>query len=146
MVTIAKPDRFRILITDDDPLMRDGLREIVEAEGFHPVLASDGEEALDIVQAETVHLAFLDMHMPKLTGLETLEMVRRINEWLPAILVTADATMELMRQAFHAKVYSVIPKPVNRHVVITTLFRALVKAYGPDADAKPGPPTGDETR
>ena len=72
----------------------------------------------------------LDMHMPRLTGLETLQLVRQINAVLPAILITADATLELMRQAFHAQVFSGVPKPVNRHVVLKTVLRALDRVYG----------------
>ncbi len=121
---------YSILITDDDRNLRETLAEIVEKRGFHPVLAADGEEALDVVQSKPVHLALLDMHMPKLTGLETLELVRQVNSLLPAILITADATSDLMRQAFHAQVFSVVPKPVNPHIVISTVVRALIRVYG----------------
>lgn len=137
---------FSILITDDDRGVRQALSEIVESKGFRPRPASCGEEALEIVQAEPVHLALLDMHMPGLTGLETLQLVRQqVNALLPAILITADATMELLREAFHAHVYSVIPKPVNKNVVLSTVVRALLRAYGnPPEDSHPadeGEPT-----
>src|SRR5262245_50330581 len=122
---------YSILITDDDRGVREALGEIVEEEGFRPVLAAHGEEAVKIVQHEPIHLALLDMHMPRLTGLETLQLVRQVNALLPAILITADATLELMRQAFHAQVFSVLPKPVNRHMVLTTVIRALGRVYGP---------------
>ena len=121
---------YSILITDDDSACRETLREIFEPEGFRTYLAASGEEALDIVRDEAVHLALLDMHMPTLTGLETLELVRQINTILPCILVTADASEGLMRQAFRARAYSVIPKPVSKNVVIYTVVRALVRAYG----------------
>ena len=121
---------YSILITDDDRGCREALCEIVEPEGFRALLASSGEEALEIIHAEVVHLALLDMHMPRLTGLETLELMRQENAVLPCILVTADATEGLMRQAFRARVYSVIPKPVSKNVVLYTVVRALVRAYG----------------
>jgi CheY-like chemotaxis protein len=121
---------YSILITDDDSGSRDALREIVEPEGYRTFLASSGEEAVDIVREEKVHLALLDMHMPRLTGLETVRLVHQIDELLPCILVTADATDELMRQAFTVRAYSVIPKPVSKHVLLYTVVRALMKAYG----------------
>jgi DNA-binding NtrC family response regulator len=126
----ATQQPYSILITDDDRGVREALAEIVEAKGFRPVLASDGEEALRIVQHEPVHLALLDMQMPKLTGLETLQLVRQIHALLPAILITADATLELMRRAFDAQVFSVVPKPVSPQVVVATVIRALVRVYG----------------
>ena len=121
---------YNILITDDDRNCREALRDIFEPEGYRTYLASSGEEAVDIVHSEPVHVALLDMHMPKLTGLETLQLVRQFNEGLPCILVTADNNEQLMRQAFRARVYSVIPKPVSKNVVLYTVVRAIVRVYG----------------
>lgn len=121
---------YSILITDDDGGCREALRSIVEPEGFRTLLASSGEEAVDIVREEPVHLALLDMHMPTLTGLETLQLMRQFNAMLPCILVTADATEGLMRQALSAHAYSVIAKPVSKHVVLYTVVRALMRVYG----------------
>jgi CheY-like chemotaxis protein len=121
---------YSILVTDDDRGSREALRDIFEPRGSRVLLASSGEEALDLVRLEAVHVAILDMHMPTLSGLETLQMVHQINALLPCILVTADATEELMREAFRARAYSVIPKPVSRNVVLYTVVRALVRVYG----------------
>src|SRR5262249_59648955 len=90
---------YSILITDDDRGCREALREIVEPQGYRALLASSGEEALEIAHEEPVHLALLDMHMPTLTGLEVLQLLRQINALLPCILITADTTEALMRQA-----------------------------------------------
>jgi CheY-like chemotaxis protein len=124
----AKP--YSILITDDDTGCRETLRDIVEPEGYRTLLASCGEEAIDIVREEPVHLVLLDMQMPTLTGLETLQLVREINAMLPCVLVTAEATEQLIRQALRAKAYSVIAKPVSKHIVLYTVVRALVRVYG----------------
>jgi len=129
----TKPNPFSILITDDDPGCREDLQSIVEAEGYQVRLASCGEEALEIVHHEPVHLALLDMNMPTLNGLETLQMLRQIHA-IPCILVTADVTEWLMRQALRAQAYSVIAKPISKNVVLYTVVRALGRAYG-------GPPT-----
>ena len=87
------------------------------------------------------------MNMPRLTGLETLQLVRQVNALLPAILITADATLELMRQAFHAHVFSVVPKPVNPNVVLSTMLRALIRVYGTIEELPPPKPApGEPTR
>src|SRR6516225_10418883 len=111
-MTAVKP--YSILITDDDPGCREALRDIVEPEGFRTFLASSGEEALDIVREEPVHLALLDMHLPRMTGLETLRLLHQISALLPCILVTADTSETLIRQACQAHAYSVLHKPVSR--------------------------------
>ena len=116
------------MIADDDDECRQGLRDIVEPEGYRAILASSGEEALDIIQEEPIHLALFDVQMPRMTGLETVELVHRINALLPCILVTANATQEVIRQAFQVRAYSVIPKPVSKHLLLFTMLRAI-KAY-----------------
>ena len=137
---VLKPSRaFTILITDDDSGSRQTLASLLADRGYETVQASSGEEAIEIVRVEMIHLIFFDMHMPRMTGLEALQQVRLINELLPAILITADVTRELMRQALQAQVYSVIPKPVNKNVVIHTMLRALQKMYGlpPEPQSNP---------
>jgi CheY-like chemotaxis protein len=71
--------------------------------------------------------------MPRLTGLETVRLMHQENAVLPCILVTADADAGLIRQALNAHVFSVIPKPVSKNVVLYTVVRALGRAYGPPA-------------
>ncbi len=121
---------YSILIADDDSQSRNARREIVEEEGFETLLACSGEEAIDIVRGRTIHLVLLDMYMPTLTGLETLSFVRQINALLPAILVTGDATESLVRKAIQAQVYSVLPKPVSKNILLYTVLKALSRSYG----------------
>jgi DNA-binding NtrC family response regulator len=143
---VATQKRYSILITDDDRGVRETLGEIVETRGLRPVLAEDGEHAVEIVHHEPIHLALLDYQMPRLTGLETLQLVRQVHALLPAILITAEATREVMRLAFQAQVFSVLPKPVNPHVVLTTVLRALGRVYGTVDDPPPQPTFGDSTQ
>ena len=117
-----------VVIADDDDLCRETLRDIVEAEGYRTVLASCGEEAIEIIHEESIQLALFDVQMPRMTGLETVQLAHQFNARLPCILVTANATQEIIRQAFQVRAYSVIPKPVSKHILLYTMLRAL-KAY-----------------
>jgi len=121
---------YSILIADDDGRCREALRDIVEPEGFRTVEAATGEEALDIVRTGVVHLIMLDLHMPALTGLEVLQLARQLNLMLPAILVTGDPSQEVIRRAYQAQAFSVIPKPVSKNVVLYTVVRAFSRFYG----------------
>jgi CheY-like chemotaxis protein len=151
MVTEARPPRgditershrFSVLVADDDRGTRETLGEVLEKEGFRTVLAEDGGRAVELVQVDLVHLVLFDMNMPRLTGLEAFTVIRQtLDRILPAVLMTADATNDLIRRAFQAQVFSVIPKPVNLNVVLNTLRRALAKAYGP---GPANPPAGPE--
>jgi CheY-like chemotaxis protein len=121
---------YSVLIADDDRGYRETLRELVEPEGYRAVLASSGEEALDIVREEAIHIALFDVHMPRMSGLEAVEIVHQINAVLPCILVTADPSEDVMRQAFRVRAYSVLPKPVSKNILLYTMVRALMKVHG----------------
>lgn len=127
-MTLDRP--YSILITDDDPAARETLREIVEPVGFRTLLAQSGEEAIDIVRGgEDVHLALMDMNLPKLSGLETISIVHQIKGVLPTILITAEHSDDLVRKALSAHAFCVLAKPVSRNVVIYVVTRALEKYY-----------------
>jgi CheY-like chemotaxis protein len=139
------PDHPSILITDDDPAARETFREIFEPQGFNTLLAESGEEAIDIARDHEIHLALMDMHLPKLTGLETITIVRQIKGVIPMILVSAESDDNLLRKALSAHAFCVLAKPVSKHVVIYVVTRALEKFYcwtEPTApgDAPPSPP------
>ena len=125
--TVDRP--YSLLITDDDPAVRESLREIFEPAGYRTLLAESGEQAIDIVQQQDVHLALMDMHLPKLTGLETMLIVRQIKGLLPTILISADHDDNLLRKALSAHAFCVLAKPVSRNVVIYVVSRAIEKFY-----------------
>jgi CheY-like chemotaxis protein len=122
-----------LLITDDDHDFRETLRAVFEPR-FRTLLASDGQEALDIVRCEDVHLVLLDMHMPRLTGLETLRQVKRFKSRLPCILLSAALDENLIRQAELAEAFTVLSKPITRHQITSTVDAAMRRIYGWDAD------------
>ncbi len=126
-MTLVRP--YSILVTDDDPASRETFREIFEPVGFRTFLAESGEEAIEIVNRHDVHLALMDMHLPRLSGLETMAIVRQIKGMFPMILISADQDERLMRRALSAQAYSVLSKPVSRSLVIYIVQRALEKFY-----------------
>jgi CheY-like chemotaxis protein len=126
---MAAAPPYSMLITDDDRSSRETLREIFEPVGYRTLLAGSGEEAIDIAQRQDIHIALMDMHLPRLTGLETMSILRQLKGGLPMILISADHDESLMRQALSASAYCVLAKPVSRNVVIYVVNRALEKFY-----------------
>ncbi|MGZ3336770.1 MAG: response regulator [Isosphaeraceae bacterium] len=98
-------------------------------EGFRTFLAESGEEAIDIVKDHEVHLALMDMHLPRLSGLETIAIVRQIKGLIPTILISADRDDNLLRRALSEHAFCVLAKPVSKHVVIYVVTKALQKYY-----------------
>ncbi len=118
-----------LLITDDDLEFRETLRTAFEPEGLHVLLAGDGEEALQIVHSREVHLVLLDMHMPKLSGLETLRRLKQFRSMLPCILLSARLDDLLIEQALLARAFSVLAKPVTLRQITGTVRQALERTY-----------------
>ncbi|MGQ9575582.1 MAG: response regulator [Thermoguttaceae bacterium] len=118
-----------LLITDDDAAFREALQGVFEPQGFRTLLAGDGEQALKIVRTEVVHLVLLDMHMPKLTGLETLRLVKQVKAMLPCIILSADLDEVLIEQARRAHAFSVLPKPISGRAITGIVRQALKWAY-----------------
>lgn len=129
--------RPSILITDDDRGFRETVQGTLEPQGFRTLLAADGREAVQMVEGEVVHLVLLDMHMPRLNGLDTLRQVRRIRALLPCVLLSANLDESIVRAALSERVFSVLSKPVSRQKITLTVRSALERSYnwrGPDHD------------
>ena len=118
-----------LLITDDDADFRETLQEVFEPEGFDTILASDGQEALNVVHSREVHLVLLDMHMPRLTGLDTLRLLRQFRSMLPCILLSAELDELIIEQARLAEAFSVLPKPVTLRQITGVVQQAMRKTY-----------------
>jgi CheY-like chemotaxis protein len=117
-----------LLITDDDRDFRETLSSVFESRGFRTILAGDGEEALDVVSRETVHLLLLDMHMPRLTGLDTIRELRKLHLDVPCILISAALDRQIEAEAKAANAYSVLAKPV-RLPDITGIVAQIMKQF-----------------
>jgi CheY-like chemotaxis protein len=74
-----------LLITDDDRYFRETLRGVFEPRGFRTTLAADGCEALEIVRQSDFHLLLVDMHMPRMNGLEMVRRLREMPSKMPCI-------------------------------------------------------------
>lgn len=126
-MTASQP--YSILITDDDPLARETLRDIVAPHGYRTLMADSGEAAVELMRQNEIHLALMDMHLPRLSGLDALVMARQFRVSIPAILITGDQDDNLVRRALSEHAFCVLAKPVSRHVVIYVVHKALQKYY-----------------
>lgn len=118
-----------LLITDDDVDFRSTLRDVFEPRGFRTLLAGDGVEAVEIVQREPVHLVLLDMHMPRLTGLEAIRRLKQYQPILPCILISAKLDDEIAAAAKEAQAYRVLSKPIGLRALTDVVSQALADVY-----------------
>ena len=123
----------QLLISDDDRDFRETLRTLLERRGFGTMLAANGAEAVEIVKRESIHVVLIDMHMPKLTGIEAIREIKEVQQRVPCILISAAIDDVIRSQAEAA--FSLLEKPVNAQTVTHTVHEALESAYGWSGEA-----------
>ena len=115
----------RILVTDDQDMMRDSLAGILAREGHEVVACSDGVAAVAKLQASRFDLLFTDLRMPKMTGLELLAEAKRLRPEMPVVLMTAFASVDNAVEAMKLGAYDYIQKPFDGEDVRMLVERTL---------------------
>ena len=122
----------RILVADDDPTSLEGLRSLLESWGYVVDTAPDGQAALDQLPIAHPELVITDLVMPRMTGLELLESIRRKPPIIPVIVMTAHGTLENRRRAVASGAVAYLPKPVDIAHLKFLLESVLRDARGDD--------------
>ncbi|MFC4292233.1 ATP-binding protein [Sphingorhabdus arenilitoris] len=113
-----------VLVADDNRTNRNVLSAILESAGHKVIMATDGDEALDILEQGGIDIWLLDVNMPRLNGIDACAMWRQIEgnrEHLPIIGVTADATSETEEKCLAAGMDLRITKPVDARLLINII-------------------------
>ena len=121
---VADHRHYQLLIADDDPAMRETLVEMLRP-NFETIDVSSGEDAIEVVEQQEIDLVLLDVHMPIVTGIEALRIVRALRNELPCILMSANWTDRLRTEAIASRVSAVLEKPMTRQELVTTVTTAL---------------------
>jgi len=119
---------MKVLIVDDEEVLRDVLETVLRREGFDVVLAASGEEALSVLDGDTdadVDLVILDVMLPGISGIDTLRAIRIANPYLPVIVITAFSSIDGAIEAMKHGAFHYIPKPFKNEEVILTVNKAL---------------------
>lgn len=117
---------LRILIADDEPIVRMDLREILEAEGYEVVgEAGDGESALRLAEQLKPDLALLDIKMPKQGGIEIAPQLLEMN--IATLLLTAYSDRELVEEASRVGVLAYLVKPFSPQTLIPAIKVAMAR-------------------
>lgn len=109
----------RILVVDDEPLVVRTLTALLASNGFEPLGASSGEEALELLGQQPVDLVFLDAVLPGLSGFETCARIRaRHGPTLPVVMISARADGDALRACYAAGADDFMAKPVDTLALI----------------------------
>src|SRR5262244_1855434 len=103
----------KILIIDDERLVRWSLRQKCEEWGYQVVEAESGEPGLKIAQHESPDLVLLDVRMPDLSGLEVLDQLKKNGDARAVIMITADPQLDDVKAALKLGAYDFVGKPLD---------------------------------
>jgi DNA-binding NtrC family response regulator len=121
----------RILVADDQEMMRDSLCATLARDGHEVVAATDGAIAVSKLQEGRFDLLITDLKMPKITGIELLAEARKLRPDMPVVLMTAFATVQTAVEAMKLGAYDYIQKPFDgeeiKHLVDRTLEHSRLK-------------------
>ena len=113
--------RARILVVDDDEVIRSLVKETLEEEGHTVVTAGTSVEGLDCVKRWDFDLVFLDLKMPDMDGAELLKQLRSIKPRLSVTIITGYPGSEMMEKAFKQGPFGVMNKPFDAADIIDTV-------------------------
>ncbi|PLX88135.1 MAG: Fis family transcriptional regulator [Desulfuromonas sp.] len=114
-----------ILIVDDEESISLSLEGILSDEGFRTAVAANGEEALAIAQAEDPDLVLLDIWMPGIDGLETLQRLRQNRPNQLVIMMSGHGTIETAVKATRLGAYDFIEKPLSLEKILLSIQNAM---------------------
>ena len=107
-----------ILVVDDEEVMRDVLDSLLTSEGYQVELAKTGEEGLDKFQQRAFDLVLLDVSMPGMGGLRTLEEILKLDAEAVITMITAYATFDTAIAAMQRGAFTVIAKPFDNEEIV----------------------------
>ena len=114
---------FRILVVDDELIVRDSLKEWLTEVGFSVDMAASGTEALDLLAQESYQLMLLDIKMPGMDGVEVLQKARQESPDLGVVMMTAYATVETAVEAMKIGALDYLVKPFHVEALIPMVER-----------------------
>ena len=124
----------RILVVDDEAVIREALRRILEGDGHEVTSVSSGHAALEKIQDESFTLVITDLKMPGMNGIEVLKSIKILQPKVPIIIITGYATVETAVDAIKQGAFDYLSKPFTPKQVKELVHKALDHCKVSDID------------
>ena len=122
---LAGPVPASLLLIDDEPQLRDFVKEALGEAGYAVEVAEDGERAIEKVRRASFDVAICDLKMPGIDGLETITRIREINPDIQFIILTAHGTLESAIEGLRVGAFDFLQKPVVIRDLLFSVGKAL---------------------
>lgn len=101
-----------ILIVDDEPIVREAIRDWLKDAGYQVAMAGSGEEALEMIGKQDFSVMILDIRLPGITGINVLKEMKVLKPQIKSIVITAYPTVELTDEAMKLGAIDYLIKPI----------------------------------
>jgi two-component system response regulator PilR (NtrC family) len=116
-----------VLIVDDDPDVLSMLERLLKKLDYYPFVAQNGEEAVNVIDAQKIDVVVSDLVMPEMDGMELLKRVKSRKGDIPFVMITGHPTIETAVEAIKKGAYDYLTKPFQVEEVQIKIDRALEK-------------------
>jgi DNA-binding NtrC family response regulator len=118
-------DKCNILILDDEPIVCDRLKAVLEKDGHHLDVFTDPVEAVQCLEENPIDIVISDIRMKSMDGIQVMNRVAEKSKRIKVILITGYATMELAREAMTKGAFDFIAKPFKSREIRETIQKAV---------------------
>jgi len=123
---VTNPIKPSVLVVDDDSMMREMLKLILLSDDYKVIgEASNGQDAIALCAMHKPGLVLLDINMPKMDGLQALEEIRKVSPATIVLMVSAESTMDKVREAIEKGASGFVVKPLNQVGVLDRVTMSL---------------------
>ena len=113
--------KLKILIVDDEDGLRLSMAGIIEMDGHEVLDANNGYDAIELAKQHTFDIAFFDIKMPGINGVETFKQIKKISPKTVSVMMTAYAVQHLIQEALDEGAYACISKPFDMEKIMATI-------------------------
>ena len=114
-----------ILLVDDNQRFAESLQQILRIQNYPSTIALSGEEALELLEQKPFDLVLLDVDLPEMSGVETLDLIKKSCSLLPVIMITGNTTVETAVAAMKMGAYDYLKKPIVHDLLKATIDNAI---------------------
>ncbi len=115
----------RVLVIDDEAIVRVSCERVLKPEGFEVVVTSRGDEAIDFLEKEPYDVVLTDLKMPDMDGLEVLKIIKERWPDIQVIIITGYGTISTAVQAIKMGAYEYIEKPFTPQDILEVVEKAI---------------------
>ena len=122
-------DAYNVCVVEDDQEIRDGIGIYLVSQGYHVFKAANGQEGLDIISKEEIHLAIVDVMMPVMDGFEASRAIRALDRpdaaTVPILAMTAQASDECAQSCHQVGMNGRLVKPLDAKKLAKSIREAV---------------------